>query len=107
MGAFARRALGRSPLFPVGLTCFIARRGAVRSVPGGVANDEQEDFAMNARIASAPARPGDGTFAVARGAIALGAAALLTATLAGSPAFAQAPPAQPAPKAQAQAQPKA
>jgi invasion protein IalB len=62
---------------------------------------------MNARIASAPARPGDGTFAVARGAIALGAAALLTATLAGSPAFAQAPPAQPAPKAQAQAQPKA
>jgi invasion protein IalB len=59
---------------------------------------------MNARIASAPARPGNGTFAVARGAIAFGAAALLTATLTGSPAFAQA---QPAPKAQAQAQPKA
>jgi invasion protein IalB len=67
---------------------------------------------MNARIASAPARPGDGTFAVARGAIALGAAALgaaalWTAMLAGAPAFAQAPPAaQPVPKA-AQAQPKA
>jgi invasion protein IalB len=59
---------------------------------------------MNARIASAPARRGDGTFAVACGAIAFGAAALLTAMLAGSPAFAQA---QPAPKAQAQAQPKA
>jgi invasion protein IalB len=64
---------------------------------------------MNARIASAPARPGDGSFVVMAGAIALWAAALSTALLAGPPAFAQAPPAQPAPKAPAQpkAQPKA
>ena len=62
---------------------------------------------MNARIASAPARPGDGS--VAAGAIALWAEALSTAVLTGAPAFAQAPPAQPAPKAPAQpkAQPKA
>ncbi len=59
---------------------------------------------MNARIASAPARPGDGTFSAARGAIAFGAGALLTVMLAGAPAFAQAPP---APKAQPKAQPKA
>lgn len=61
---------------------------------------------MNTRIASVPARPGDGSFAVAAGAIAL-CAALSTAVLTGAPAFAQAPPAQPAPKAQPKAQPKA
>ena len=64
---------------------------------------------MNARIASAPAKPGDGMFSVAGGTASLAAAALLTAMLVGSPVFAQAPPpAQPAPKAPtAQAQPKA
>jgi invasion protein IalB len=59
---------------------------------------------MNVRIASAPARPGHGSFVGTAGAIALWAAALSTAVLVGAPAFAQAPP---APKAQPKAQPKA
>ncbi len=64
---------------------------------------------MNVRIASAPVRPGNGSFAVAAGAMALWAATLTTAVLVGAPSFAQAPPpAQPAPKAPApKAQPKA
>ena len=43
-------------------------------------------------IIAAPARRGDGSFAVAAGAIALWAAALSTAVLIGAPAFAQGPP---------------
>jgi invasion protein IalB len=77
-----------------------------RSIPSrGGARDEQEDFAMNVWIASAPTRPG---------ARLLWAVPLVTALLAiaaGSSVLAQAPPApapaQPAPKAQPKAQPKA
>jgi invasion protein IalB len=77
---------------------------------GGGASDEQEDFMMNVRIASAPARPGARAGAVGRRAVSLATVSLLAVMLAvaaGSPVLAQAPPAQPAPKAQPKAQPKA
>src|SRR6202041_2546605 len=109
MGAFARRPSGRSATFSGRRDVLYCATGG-RSIrpPGASRTTNKKDFAMNARIASAPARPGDGSFAVAAGAIAL-CAALSTAVLTGAPAFAQAPPAQPAPKAPAQpkAQPKA
>jgi invasion protein IalB len=78
-------------------------RGSFDPAPGA-SRTNKKDFAMNVRIASAPARPGDGSFVVTAAAIALWAAALSTAVLIGPPAFAQAPP---APKAQPKAQPKA
>jgi invasion protein IalB len=76
---------------------------------GGGASDEQEDFVMNVWIASAPtwlgARSGAAKLFAKLWAVTLTTA--LLAIAADAPVLAQAPPAQPAPKAQPKAQPKA